>query len=253
MKLMRIAVYSIVNRVFRNSPNKLIEAEQERLFASLKLNRSLGLSKLNQLCKETFGREYSEYNGMWSEHLVFFSSMSVSDFPVRRILEIGTFKGETTSMLSSLFPNAEIISVDLSHQEIKNNGTYSYALDEIRNQSQRNAIKNVRFLESNSVNLLSLDDAFDLIWVDGYHLAPTVVIDIANSVRLLRSGGIALCDDVYLRKTWIERDSDLSSIKVLKVLADCGLITQKLIFKRVGKKFNNIVIRSKMLGVAIKN
>lgn len=253
MKLMRIAVYSIVNRVFRNSPNKLIEAEQERLFASLKLNRSLGLSKLNQLCKETFGREYSEYNGMWSEHLVFFSSMSISDFPVRKILEIGTFKGETTSMLSSLFPNAEIISVDLSHQEIKNNGTYSYALDEIRNQSQRNAIKNVRFLESNSVNLLSLDDAFDLIWVDGYHLAPTVVIDIANSVRLLRSGGIALCDDVYLRKTWIERDSDLSSIKVLKVLADCGLITQKLIFKRVGKKFNNIVIRSKMLGVAIKN
>ena len=103
------------------------------------------------------------------------------------------------------------------------------------------------------MNLLSLDDVFDLIWVDGYHLAPTVVIDISNSVRLLRSGGIALCDDVYLKKTWIEQDSDLSSMQVLKVLAGCGLINQKLIYKRVGKKFNNIVIRSKMLGVAIKN
>lgn len=253
MNSTRTLVYSIVNRIYRNSPNKQIQTEQESLFDSLKLNRSLGLSKLNQLCTETFGREYSEHNGMWSEHLVFFSSVSVSDFPVKKILEIGTFKGETTSMLSGLFPNAEIISVDLSHKEIRDNGTYSYALDEIQNLAKRNALENVQFLETNSVNLLNLDDVFDLIWVDGYHLAPTVVIDISNSVRLLRRGGIALCDDVYLKKTWIERDSDLSSMQVLKVLAGCGLINQKMIYKRVGKKFNNTVIRSKMLGVAIKN
>jgi predicted O-methyltransferase YrrM len=249
----RTLVYSIVNRIFKNSPSYTILAEQESLFNSLGLDRKLGLSKLNQLCAETFGKEYSEHNGMWSEHLVFFSSISVSEFSVKRILEIGTFKGETTSMLSRLFPEAEIISVDLSHQEIRNNRTYSYALDEIQNRSGQNALKNVQFLEMNSVRLLGIDGDFDLIWVDGFHLAPTVVIDISNSVRLLRNGGIALCDDVYLKKTWIERDSDLSSMQVMKALSDCGLISQNFIYKRVGKKFNNSIIRSKMLGVAIKN
>ncbi|ASY12539.1 putative methyltransferase [Candidatus Planktophila dulcis] len=249
----RTLIYSIVNRVFRHEESIAIAGEQKVLFTSLNLNRDLGLSRLNDLCKEMFGREYSEHNGMWSEHLVFLSALSISNVPIKRILEIGTFKGETTSIISKLFPSSEIVSVDLSHEEIRNNGTYSYAISEIQDQTQRRALGDVEFLELNSVNLLGFEKTFDLIWVDGYHLAPTVIIDIANSVRMLRKGGIALCDDVYFEKSWLERDSDLSSKQVLDLLTDCGMISQKFIYKRLGKKFNNRIVRSKMLGVAIKN
>jgi predicted O-methyltransferase YrrM len=105
----------------------------------------------------------------------------------------------------------------------------------------------------NSVKLIEYSEKFDLIWVDGYHLSPTVIMDITNAVRLLRNGGIALCDDVYLKSSWIEIDSDLSSKMALEELASTNLISLSYIYKRIGKKFNNFAVGSKRLGVAIKN
>ena len=253
MTFLRKSCYFLIHRIYGSRENSRILRQQNALFKSRGLDRELGLDKLDSICKKLFGVGYSEHGGMWSEHLVFMSSISMSEIKVERILEIGTFKGETTRIISHLFPGSEVTSVDLSHDEIGKNGTYSYALQDIKAFVNVEFAGDAKFVEMNSIKLLSSNQTYDLIWVDGYHLAPTVIIDIANSVRMLRQGGIALCDDVYLSKSWIEKDSDLSSMKVLKVLADCGLITQKFIYKRVGKKFNNSVVRSKMLGIAIKN
>jgi len=253
MNVLSSAVYYLINRIHGERESQELLAKQEELFTSLKLDRSRGLSKINDVCTRLFGVEYSEHNGMWSEHLVFLASLSESQESVKNILEIGTFKGQTTLIISQLFPDSKIISVDLNHDEIKKNRTYSYALPELGKKKNFEKIPNVEFLELNSLQLLSFNVMFDLIWVDGYHLSPTVIVDISNSVRMLRSGGIALCDDVILRKSNIDRDTDLSSWLTLKELAACGLIQLTLINKRIAKKFNNTIVQSKFLGVAIRN
>ena len=250
---LRTLILSFSNRLYGAREDKEIFRAQEVLFTNLKLDRQLGVARLNEVCKKKFGKNYDEHNGMWSEHLVFFASLSLSTNPVSRILEIGTFKGEATSILSDLFPDSQIISVDLNHEAIRENSTYSYALSDIKAFASAPNLKNVEFLEMNSVKLVEYSEKFDLIWVDGYHLSPTVIMDITNAVRLLRKGGIALCDDVYLRSSWIEIDSDLSSKMALEELASTKLISLSYVYKRIGKKFNNFAVGSKRLGVAIKN
>jgi hypothetical protein len=74
--------------------------EQESQYLSLGLDRSLGLMKLNTTLNKLYDKTYLETNGMWSEHLILFSAISESNYNIEKILEIGTFKGETTRILS---------------------------------------------------------------------------------------------------------------------------------------------------------
>ena len=67
---------------------------------------------------------------------------------------------------------------------------------------------NTLFLLSN----ISLDEKFDLIWVDGGHLYPDVAWDLSNAYHLLNKGGYLLCDDVvksdkYYSNGYVSTDS----------------------------------------------
>jgi tRNA1(Val) A37 N6-methylase TrmN6 len=104
-------------------------------------------------------------NGMWSEHLVFFSALSQSDFSIKSILEIGTFKAETTLLLSRLFPNSKIVSIDLSKDNLRNSNYYNYFFSDIekaidvRDKSVKSS-RNIEFLELNSLGLIHWEDEF---------------------------------------------------------------------------------------------
>jgi hypothetical protein len=106
--------------------NNKSSTEQDSHYLSLGLDRSLGLMKLNTALYRLYGRTYSETNGMWSEHLILFSAISESNYKIKTILEIGTFNGETTRILSLLFPNSSIETLDLPFNEIKNDHLYKY-------------------------------------------------------------------------------------------------------------------------------
>ena len=43
--------------------------------------------------------------------------------------------------------------------------------------------------------LRTLDGVYDLIYIDGNHSAATVLEDMVLSFRLLRTGGVMICDD----------------------------------------------------------
>ncbi len=224
-------------------------AIQNRLYLNLGLDRDQAIKKIDSVCLENFGKSFTEHEGMWSEHLVLLAAYSIERNNITRILEIGTFKGETTSILSSLFPNSSIDTVDLARQQILNQGIYTYATDSITTSQDRISRENIKFKVMNSIQLIHETKKYDLIWVDGAHTSPVSTIDIANSIRLLADNGVAICDDVYLEPNYLDRVSDLSSVETLKAFQESGIITFTLIRKRLSKRFNNFLVKTKYLGV----
>ena len=89
------------------------------------LIREDGLAKLNYVLKDVMSKPYDENDGMFSEHLVLISSISVSNLNIKRVLEVGTHDGRTALILSRLFPEAEIITIDLPSDEKSFEETYS--------------------------------------------------------------------------------------------------------------------------------
>ena len=244
---------SFANQIFKNFENRQ-KVKQEEIFSSLGLNRSLALMKLNKVLKELYGIDFSEKNGMWSEHLVLFAAFSEGRSDVHTILEIGTFNGETAKILSRLFPTSLITTIDLPGSELSKSKIYGYETknDIIISKREKNLklASNVNFKEMNSLELIHHESKYDLIWIDGDHSYPTAAIDISNAVRLLTKNGIALCDDVYLYSSAQGKNGrSVATIETLRAIKESNLINFELVKKRLGYFFNSPKNFQKFLGV----
>jgi predicted O-methyltransferase YrrM len=231
--------------------------EQDGFFAEWGLSRSDGLSAVEQALAR-----YPQLSGsMQSEHYVLFGAISRAKKP-KRILEIGTFDGRGAGMLAALFPNAHIDTMDLPDDDPMFKDSYKRTDDAVRTAfiKKRNALLalfgNVSFEQLNSVSLsFAQREKYDLIWVDGDHGYPTVVIDILNAVRLLNPGGLVLCDDVT--KTEVNslhgRNSMYSStgaFQTLNALAGVGIARFGLIYKRLNATANSDPRRRKYIAIS---
>ena len=79
----------------------------------------------------------------------------------------------------------------------------------------------------------------DLIWVDGAHGYPIVTSDITNSIRLMQSGGVLMCDDIWKElKNSDEIYSSIAGYKTLSSFEDASIIKNTYFRKRIGKKHN---------------
>ena len=248
---------SFANQLFKNFENRQ-KVKQNAVFSSLGLDRSLALVKLNKVLEELYGITFNEKNGMWSEHLVLFAAFSEGRSDVHKILEIGTFNGETAKILSRLFPNSLITTIDLPSSELSKSKIYGYETknDIIISKREKNLklASNVNFKEMNSLELIHHESKYDLIWIDGDHSYPTAAIDISNAVRLLTKNGIALCDDVYLNtKSRGNNGRSISTFETLSKFQSANLIHYKLVNKRLGFFFNNPKFSRKFLGVVSHN
>ena len=135
-----------------------------------------------------------------------FTAISKKNYKDKKILEIGTWNGEFTKLLSKLFPESTVYSIDLPHSDDRFVNSY-----ERKNQlddflKKRNILlsqNNIKFIEMDSQNLLDRFDKnfFDIIWVDGDHHDPVVTQDIFNSYELLKKGGLMIIDDLLLSNT----------------------------------------------------
>ena len=163
---------------------KIKALDQEQIFDEIGLSRSEGLTKLNNVLTQCFDENFDEKNGMYSEHLVILSSISCINKPIKNILEIGTFDGKTALILSKLFEEANILTVDLPATDGDFESTYyrhGMLEDFVENRNKNLANKRIKFLEVNSVALANSEEKFDLIWIDGAHGYPVVSMDIINS------------------------------------------------------------------------
>jgi predicted O-methyltransferase YrrM len=236
-------------RKFRFKPlsienRKEILDEQNSIYFSLNLNRNLALSKLNKVLLDNFRKEYNEDNGMWSEHLLLFSALSISHpNKIKTILEIGTFNGETAFILSKLFPNSKIVTIDLNNNNLKEVKEYSYEFDSSKSDFLSNRDKllklnqNIEFIQMNSLNLFNSNDKYDLIWIDGAHGFPFVAIDLSNALRMVNSDGFILCDDVYTSTTKNSMITDsMATFITLQKFQEALNLKTSLVPKRISQK-----------------
>ena len=211
--------------------------EQTNIFSKLDLNRDQGKKKLKNIKKEL---NLESDRPISSEHEVLFSSLSLNDNLKKiNILEIGTFDGYNCKLLSGLFKESQIKTIDLKSNSETFKNTYERKNQinkfiESRDKFFYDA-KNVKFQELNSLNLLNYKDKFDLIWIDGAHGYPIVCIDIINSLNLINDKGIILCDDVFKQYDGIDDEmyNSKASFETLKALEKEKLIKLEFIYKRL--------------------
>lgn len=218
--------------------------EQNARFSELNLLREEGLKKLNQILLENFDETYDETKGMFSEHLILLSAISLSNRKISSILEIGTYDGKTALILSKLFPNSVIDTIDLPDNSDEFITTYDRTgqANQFIESRDLNLGKseNIFFKKTNSLNLINSSSNYDLLWIDGAHGYPVVAFDILNSLRLTKPGSIVMIDDIW--KTINKSDRyyrSTAGYECLCSIKDVGLIKNfYLIPKRIGSVFN---------------
>lgn len=235
-----------------------LNIKQAEFFEELGLNYLQARDDLNSLCQRLFRTNYNSANGMWSDHLVYFTALSAIGFKPRKILEIGTFKGETTKILSELFPESSIRTLDISKKEMLNKGIYLYALNsniDLFEHRKRNIgnVSNIDFNELNSLFLTLETGEYDLIWLDGAHGYPMASIDFTNCIRMLSRHGKLVCDDVYLN-IWKEDPNYFSKaiIDSLQAFSQAEIIDYRMILKRTDLENNIWKNQTKYVAIAQK-
>ena len=136
---------------------EFFENQQNDIFNKLDFDRPLGLEKLNKI-KEKYN--FLNEDEMKSEHQVLFSSLSCSlKFHINEILEIGTFEGANAFLLSLLFENSNIETIDLESDkdDFKNfynrKNNINKFIEKRNNNLSRN--KKIKFKEINSIKLIN--------------------------------------------------------------------------------------------------
>lgn len=159
------------------------------------------LDKINKTLKKLGQDEYYLQRDMASAHWLLFAALSETQ-DIKNILEIGTFDGKTTLLLSKLFPNAKITTVDLPDDDPIFASSYQredekYRSDFLNQQAENTSSENINLIKRNSFFLNEVvDEKFDLIWVDGGHLYPEISWDICNTYHLSNRNGWIMYDDI---------------------------------------------------------
>ena len=243
--------------------------EQNNIFNIYGLDRVDGLKKLAVIKNDIKNiidisriEKSSDFrvDGVASEHEVLFSSISVSKkLNVKNILEIGTYDGFNAFVLSRLFKDSIIDTIDLPSSDNdfinyygreKTVKDFIAARDNILKQN-----KNINFYEMNSLKLINHNNSYDMIWIDGNHVYPTACIDIINSLNLLNDNGLIVCDDVHLNldnsisKKSLQMYKSTASYETLNALQNENLIKFNLIYKRLAGKSNCYQKWRKYIGI----
>ena len=252
--LNKINLYFSYKKYNQNS----FEEEQNRIFDHLGLNRYEGIKKL-ELIKKDLGFDLRN-SEMSTEHEVIFSSLSLSkNKSFTNILEIGTFDGFNSLLLSNLFPNSKVDTIDLPETDDDFINFYYRKNNISKFIKDRNIIlsknKNINFFPLNSLKLLNFKKKYDLIWIDGAHGYPVVCIDIINSLHILNENGLILCDDVHLKLNHNISDtmySSMATYETLNELKKQKLIKFRLVYKRLVAKYNSLENTRKFLAIVSK-
>ncbi len=202
---------------------------------------ALGLDYLES--KKTLVEMYDQNKDLMVEmkscHHNLFTALS-KNHRFENILEIGTHSGAGAVLLSILFPDAQIETIDLPDNHPVFKSTYGRVRESERRDfiNRRNDLlssrPNITFNQTDSTSLSFVKDkAYDFIWVDGDHEYPLVAIDIVNSLRLLNTGGLIACDDVRLKRS--------ATYETIQKFVDAKLVKLYLIHKRTIKPHASLV------------
>ena len=119
----------------------------------------------------------------WPEILKCFSKHSNIN-----ILEVGSYEGRSSIWFGQNFPNSKITCVDIF---IRNKEKiFDANINEVKLQ------KRIKKIKGHSYNALkSINDKFDIIYIDAGHTAQEAITDLCLSWPMLKIGGILIFDD----------------------------------------------------------
>ena len=126
----------------------------------------------------------------------YFAAVSLVLESAKNILEIGMGVGRSTHLLSLLFPNAMVYTLDIPPSD-KEYRTDAYVGSKGEVTKKNLSRPNIRLIRSNSFFLpsLALPEEFELIFVDGGHYFPVVAWDVMFAYGRIKEGGFVLIDD----------------------------------------------------------
>lgn len=126
----------------------------------------------------------------------------------KKFLEIGCFEGRATCwfLQNALDDDGHMICIDpftgsMEHKSMDLSDLYkqfSANVSEVKKPNQT-LTTHVDFSYNALATLITNQDKFDLIYVDGSHTAPDVLTDACMSWPLLKQGGIMVFDDYHWR------------------------------------------------------
>ena len=221
---------------------KLLD-EQKQNFIKNNWDYDKSLDYLNKILSENKLDLFDDSgDSMLSQHLIVFAALR--NFKPKRILEIGTYDGKTSFLLSKFFVDSQIITFDLDENSAYFNYNWKDADDKhkinfLQKRNQNLNQKNIKFIKDNSFNIPQYKlSNFDLIWVDGDHTFPVLAWDICNAYHLLNSKGIMICDDIFLKQSFsYEKQSDV--YEILEYLKGEGILDIRFVLKRLSKSFSS--------------
>lgn len=216
------AIYDFFfEKVFFDKPSVI--SDETKKFKEFSITRDEATIVLNKVLRKILKREYDE--NIDSSHWLICAAISKS-VKINRILEIGTYTGEFTAILSALFPKSEIITVDLPKSDPILRNSYQRHNNELYMNFKNKQKKNINY--SNNINLIlcnsfflkdKVSGTFDLIWVDGGHNYPEIAWDLCISYSILNEGGILMCDDIIkLERDYIKGLVSTDSYRVIDYL-----------------------------------
>ena len=228
-------IKDLFRKSIKNHESALIKEKQK--YKKLGFDFDAGMNLLNSIFKK-LGHE--EFNENTSAHYLLFCCLHLKEKNIKNILEIGTYLGESTRFLSELFKESKIITFDLADDDPIFKSSYErndpkILLDFLKKRKSNLISKNIKFIQSNSFFIPSLAKSkFDLIWVDGDHLLPTIAWDICNSYHLCKKNGWIMFDDIIIGNE-IYKDGKYGSgdaFKILDYLYKNNSLNVKYFYKR---------------------
>ncbi len=243
----------------RNYDFNFYKNKQQDIFYSSGLNREDGIKNLNDI-KKKLSVNTNIKRDMSSEHEVMLSSISlIKNLKIENILEVGTYDGFNALLLSKLFPNSKISTIDLPEDDKEFIASYkrkNQLIEFIENRKKNLSLgDNIEFIPMNSIKLINHKKKYDLIWIDGAHGYPIVSIDIINAMNLINDNGIIACDDILIDLNHQESDKIYNSIAAYETLSELKkqkLIDFQLIYKRLNAENNCVSHRRKFISIIKK-
>jgi cephalosporin hydroxylase len=190
--------------------------------------------------------EKYEFTTDWfNRHAVLWESF-VTDLKPSRILEIGSFEGRSTTFLiekASQWNDLFIHCIDTWEGGEEHEGIDFSAVEERFDKNVNAACNqvphNVSVWKHKGTSVKELaklileteieSEKFDLIYVDGSHMATDVFIDAAMSFPLLRVGGVMVFDDfLMMEEENHNEDANLLHHPQLAITAFRNIFSDKL-------------------------
>lgn len=201
----------------------MYDAEEKRAWAEAGLDFEKGVARYNEVGAAIGLSPFDPARD--SIHWVLGACLD-QRFQPKRILELGTFTAQFTALLANLYPQAEIVTVDLPDDDPLLRGMYGRRKpDRLKKEMQQRAKNlshaNIRPVKQNTFFLLdAVQGPFDVIWVDAGHKFPDVGWDLCNAFHLLRPGGIMMADDVTRDPAFNNKHLGIDSEQVLRYIVD---------------------------------